>query len=148
LTRAAKPFIWTAKAADMLNAVGVTIYYVSDHGIWTLVGATSAHGGSTAYNHWMTSNAAYGIYNATVAYQQTYPGLVQANDMSLPYGGLFDIYGNWTAPHKDHWYGTAADIDGITGSSEVSAFLTACQNAGSDYFVQETNLSLHCHWSY
>lgn len=49
-------------------AVGVPIYYVSTHGVWTFVGATAAHGNSTDDNHWMTSNAAYGIYNATVLY--------------------------------------------------------------------------------
>lgn len=58
-------------------AVGVAgIYWVSDHGIWTQNGATPIHGNSVAYNHWMTSNSAYEYYYTTVAYQQTYPGLV------------------------------------------------------------------------
>ena len=82
---------------DMDYAVGVPIYWVSDHGVWTFVGATAAHGSSTNYNHWMTSNAAYGIYNATVLYQASYPGLVQSNDMSLPYGGKFDLNSDWAS---------------------------------------------------
>lgn len=82
-------------------AVGVTIYYVSTDGIWTFNGQTSGHGNSVSYNHWMTSNAAYGIYNATVLYQTYYPGLVTANDMSLPFGGVYDYLNlNWLPPHK------------------------------------------------
>jgi hypothetical protein len=129
-------------------AVGVTIYYVSDHGIWTLNGAKAIHGGTTAFNHWMTSNAANGIYNATVLYQASYPGLVLANNMSLPFGGIFDLNGAWTltAGHKSHQFGFDADIDGITDPTAVTTFLAACTNKGATYTAQEGNLSLHCHW--
>ncbi|HEX4138401.1 MAG TPA: hypothetical protein VHY84_27570 [Bryobacteraceae bacterium] len=131
-------------------AVGVTIYYVSDHGIWTLNGQKAIHGNSTAYNHWMTTNAANQIYNATVKYQISYPGLVLANDMSLPFGGMFDLNGAWTlaAGHKSHQFGLDADIDGISGATPVATFLAACQFYNSNYYVQETNGSLHCHWPY
>ncbi len=33
------------------------------------------------------------------------------NDMSLPLGGLFDIYHNWHPPHNSHRKGTSVDID-------------------------------------
>jgi len=137
-----------AGTAKFQYAVGVTIYYVSAHGIWTLNGQTAIHGNSTAYNHWMTTNAAYGIYNATVMYQTSYPGLVLANDMSLPFGGMFDLNGAWTlaAGHKSHQFGLDADIDGISGTAQVAAFLAACKAKGSNYWKQETNGSLHCHW--
>jgi hypothetical protein len=33
------------------------------------------------------------------------------NDMSLPWGGLFDICNNWATPHSMHRSGTSVDID-------------------------------------
>jgi hypothetical protein len=127
--------------------VAVTVYYVSTDGIWTFNGQKAIHGNNTAYNHYMTTNAATGIYNATTFYQATYPGLVTANDMSLPYGGKFDINANWQSPHYAHDFGTAADIDYITGAVNVAAFLASCSYFGAIYTKQEDNGSLHCHWS-
>lgn len=37
--------------------------------------------------------------------------LLYLNDMTLPLGGLFDIYHNWTVPHRSHRDGTDADVD-------------------------------------
>ena len=37
------------------------------------------------------------------------------NDLSLPMGGLFDIYNDWVAPHKTHRTGTDADINSEDG---------------------------------
>ncbi len=58
-------------------AVGAAgIYWNSDHGIWIQNGQTAIHGNTVTANHWMTSNAAYGYYDTTVAYQSVYPGQV------------------------------------------------------------------------
>lgn len=129
-------------------AVGIAgIYWVSDHGIWNQVGAKAIHGGSVSYNHWMTSNAAYGIYDTTVAYQTMYPGLVDSNDMSLPFGGKFDLNGDWNSPHLAHDWGTAADIDDIP-QANVDEFLRLCSLNHAVDARQESNGSLHCRWSY
>lgn len=37
--------------------------------------------------------------------------MLSVNDMSLPKGGLFDIKGNWSTPHKSHREGRDADIN-------------------------------------
>src|SRR5581483_9192749 len=42
---------------------------------------------------------------------------VRVNDMSLPWGGLFDIKNGWTVPHRSHRYGFNADIDWYAGSA-------------------------------
>lgn len=128
-------------------AVGFAgIYWASDHGIWIQNGATAIHGNSVAYNHWITTNAGYGIYNTTVAYQSQFPGLVYSNDMGLPFGGKFDIYANWMQPHISHDWGTAADIDSIP-QANVGIFLGYCQAYGAIDTRQESNGSLHCRWS-
>jgi hypothetical protein len=38
--------------------------------------------------------------------------VLEINDMSLIYGGLFDICSNWLPPHQTHRRGTGVDIDG------------------------------------
>lgn len=127
---------------DYNYAVGYTIYYVSDHGIWSHVGATSQHGSSTAYNHWMTTAAATGIYNATLDYQANVnPALVAANDMSLPFGGKFDINGSWSGDHSSHFFGTDVDINGT-----LDSFMSYCTAQGAIYTVKHAPGNLHCRW--
>ncbi|MGA9752546.1 MAG: hypothetical protein WBS54_12230 [Acidobacteriota bacterium] len=36
---------------------------------------------------------------------------ISINDMSLPYGGLYDYTGNWDCPHKLHRLGRSADVN-------------------------------------
>ncbi len=36
--------------------------------------------------------------------------LLQINDISLPWGGLFDVNGNWAPPHGGHRWGNMADL--------------------------------------
>lgn len=125
-------------------AVGYTIYYVSDHGIWTLVGQRAEHGNSTAYSHWMTTNAANGIYNTTVDYQANIsPGLVAVNDMSLPFGGKFDINGTWSGDHVAHYLGRDADVNGTD-----DVFLDYCTAHGANCTAKHAPGNLHCGWPY
>jgi hypothetical protein len=42
---------------------------------------------------------------------------LRVNDMSLPWGGLYDIGNNWSTPHRTHRLGFEADI-GFTGIRE------------------------------
>jgi hypothetical protein len=54
---------------------------------------------------------------------------LSVNDMSLPRGGLFDIYGNWSKPHGSHREGKDADInrDGVTCSEDYELRLAVDQ---------------------
>jgi hypothetical protein len=127
---------------DYNYAVGYTIYYVNEHGIWTLVGATAQHGNSTAFNHWMTTNAANGIYATTLDYQANVnPALVSVNDMSLPFGGKFDINGTWSGDHASHYFGTDVDINGT-----LDSFMSYCTAHGANFTVKHAPGNLHCRW--
>lgn len=131
-------------------AVGIAgIYWVSDHGIWIQNGEKAIHGNSVAYNHWMTSTAALGYYYATLDYQAQHPGLVYSNDMSLPFGGKFDLLGTWTVgeDHVSHDEGTAADTNNIPVAYR-DEFRLYCKNRGAVDYREEPNGSLHCRWSY
>jgi hypothetical protein len=53
------------------------------------------------------------LYLKTVAmeYKKTRGQILSINDMSLPKGGLFDIYNTWESPHTLHRAGTSVDIN-------------------------------------
>jgi len=88
------------------------IYWVEEKPQWIHIGATVKHMNSNSYNHWMTSTAAYGIYNTAVSFLAANPGQgkIAVNDMSLPRGGLFDINGTWAPSHWNHQRGKAVDV--------------------------------------
>jgi hypothetical protein len=47
-----------------------------------------------------------------------FPRVLGLNDMSLPWGGLFDLGGSWHHPHKAHRMGRSADIDVRRGTDD------------------------------
>jgi hypothetical protein len=67
---------------------------------------------SDDHTHWGKEELINAIY--TIAWNYVLRGgeIIYVNDMSLPYGGLFDIQGNWRPPHKTHRTGRNADISG------------------------------------
>jgi hypothetical protein len=44
-------------------------------------------------------------------YKQQFGVLLSFNDLSLPWGGVFDLGKNWTCPHKFHRLGTSVDVN-------------------------------------
>jgi hypothetical protein len=109
----------TRPSINLFTVGYADIYYNNHPDRMINVGATAAHGG-TDYNRYMSTDAAYGIYNTVGDYLTAY-GLtgqqVAANDQSLPYGGIFDLNSDWWYPHNYHHRGTAADIRGNTNSN-------------------------------
>jgi hypothetical protein len=145
--------------------VGYPLNYNDDHGIWVLVGGNTTNHGDNSYDHWMTTNAAYGIYYATQEYQTNHPeqGLVAANDQGLPFGGKFDINDRWDkdTQHVSHDWGTAADIRGNGGANGIprdnsnadqEEFRRYCQDFQAVdtriEFVGTPNQHIHCRWGF
>ena len=129
---------------------------VYENSLWFHVGGnTTGHGGNSN-NHWMTPNAAnkfaqaVRLFNSTTSRQ----GKIAVNDMSLRYGGTFDINRNWRPPHHKHSRGTAVDVraNGGPGSIPVhlaQQFVRACQQKGASYAAVEgsgTQRHVHCNW--
>jgi len=89
--------------------------------IYTKVGGTEAHHGPPGWtedhNHWGKDYLVNAITLMAYLYVDTIGEIIRVNDMSLPYGGLFDIYGNWRPPHITHRMGQNADITGATPGS-------------------------------
>ncbi len=169
---------WASGTSEF--AVGYGDLYYNDHpSIWVKIGGDDTGGGTghgtTAYNRYMTSPAAYGLYNATLYYFANYGGKspVCTNDMALYIGGKFDIcndtenhckdssgnpiYAPWTSPHISHDRGTAADVAG-TGPAQgsraggngvnINNFLSACVAKGAlvNYSLNESNHA-HCQFA-
>ncbi len=96
-------FSFTTKVPDLVNLDG-NIYYDS-------VGATGEH----SSNRWGSVSFLEKLKSAAYGYYPKYFGSTLApklaiNDINLKWGGLFDIYGNWSPPHLEHRIGVVADI--------------------------------------
>lgn len=80
---------------------------------WRLTGQYGSPGVTSRHfsNHY---GEAYTI-DATMAIAREYFNLTKTtlgiNDMSLEWGGLFDVGNNWSSPHSLHRKGTSVDID-------------------------------------
>lgn len=64
-------------------------------------------------NHWATRTIIDAVTAIADSFQLVYPNyLLRINDMSLPYGGAFDIDGHWGTleRHKGHARGLNADV--------------------------------------
>lgn len=74
---------------------------------YDLVGQTATH----PSNHFGTAGLLASLGSLAQTYSTAYPGQrLGYNDMSLPFGGLFDISANWGTPHKSHRLGTDVDL--------------------------------------
>ena len=67
-------------------------------------------------NHYGTSTLVQKVISLALAYHSHFlqkEGVfyeLRIGNMSLPWGGLFDIFGNWTIPHRGHRNGIHVDI--------------------------------------
>jgi hypothetical protein len=93
-------------------------------GVFTLTGCGAPCGQSTTSfpacagtliqhpsNHFATAQFLVKVQQLATIYHQATNDRLGLNDMSLPFGGLFDICDNWTNPHSLHRYGNSVDID-------------------------------------
>jgi hypothetical protein len=155
-------------------AVGYGDVYYTDQPIWVKIGGSDTGGGTnhgtTAYNHYLTTSAAYDLYYASEDYLTANPSITQlcTNDMALYIGGKFDICNTlglctnsdgspkvvpWTSPHSQHDRGTAADV-AATGTGQctnaggsgvnVAQFINDCLNHGG-YMAYSFNEGNHAH---
>ncbi len=63
------------------------------------------------HNHWGTRNIDKAILNLSLAWYNKFSNIpvLSINDMSLPFGGKFDINGMWDGDHKTHRIGNCVD---------------------------------------
>lgn len=89
---------------------------------YTLVGNTAAPGLNHPSSHWFAPTSLKVLEKVIGIMNTTGWGAVGVNDGSLPWGGLFDIYGKWAPPsHQGHRDGTEVDISFTLPKSPTDA---------------------------
>lgn len=99
-----------SKADEKMVEVKVPDLMPLDSLSWyNLTGSTSSH----SANHYGTNSTKVAVYNMASDYWNEALVRLGINDMSLPWGGLFDINGNWSSSpgHSLHRTGESVDID-------------------------------------
>jgi hypothetical protein len=77
-------------------------------GLYSRNGETTSH----PMNHYGATVLIEKIQEMARQFQQEFPGYALSfNDMSLPWGGLFDIHQDWNCPHSLHRLGHSVDVD-------------------------------------
>lgn len=92
---------------------------------YTLIGQTNTH----PRNHYGTENTLYSLLDLTGAYYEENKGTLRINDISLPWGGAFDLCGQWDpgktctkyskGGHKTHRVGKTVDVSNMTAEGKV-----------------------------
>lgn len=114
-----KQFLW-----DTLSVVEKVegLVRLDDGENYDLIGGTAEHHGPPGYaenhNHYSTVEVRTNLQNIAAEYRRQFPNevVLQINDMSLPYGGGFDVRGRWErdivpgGAHQTHRNGRSVDL--------------------------------------
>lgn len=88
----------------------------TDYNLVGSSGVTSLH----LENHWGLPTLVASLQSVGTDYAAEYPGQKLAfNDMSLPYGGLFDIGNNWRPSHCGHRLGDSVDVRFVPAANDA-----------------------------
>ena len=94
--------------------------------------------------HYGTPAMLQGIRELAKAFFNEYNKKVEVNDMSLPKGGLFDLNGDWTIPHRTHRAGINADIQTRKMSeTERDYFEAKGEELGFDMYYEDDPPHFH-----
>jgi len=104
---------------------------------YSLVGSTPSH----RFNHFGRSEALEALKKIAADYRRDFPknSKIAINDISLMWGGLFDIKSDWNPPHQSHRWGYQADVR-ITNipAGDQAALKKIMENNGARVLI-ETN---------
>jgi hypothetical protein len=113
---------------------------------YSVIGQTTTHPG----NHWGTDLAITNLPLIAHDYLSQFPGadILQYNDMSLVYGGKFDLDHDWSASsdHAEHRIGINCDVSSSNVPTSRRSALTAIfAQRGSPNYLDETSSKNHWH---
>ena len=101
------------EATDSVKVPGLQPMPESGIGAWRLTGSYEQSGVTSKHieNHYGTPSTKTRIAAMATDYFEETGIAIGVNDMSLPWGGLFDINNNWSTPHSKHRMGKSVDVD-------------------------------------
>jgi len=88
---------------------------------YDLIGAYGESGVDSKHrvNHYGTSNLINKLKALADSVYADSSYVLRINDVSLQFGGPFDIKNNWDTPHENHREGVSADIDDVDGNKKA-----------------------------
>lgn len=95
------------KCEETVNVKVPGLFDLGVGGSYRLTGSTGTH----PANHYGTDSTIVSVNYMANDYLGETGTILGINDMSLPWGGLFDVNENWSAPHSWHRIGESVDID-------------------------------------
>jgi len=95
------------------------LYEMASGSSYRLTGATTTH----PENHYGKHSTIVLMRMIADEYYAETGTTLGINDMSLPWGGLFDVSGNWSTPHISHREGKDVDIDRYVYDPETSRYI-------------------------
>lgn len=117
--------------------------------LYALVGDTSIH----PSNHYLKSlSMLYELLNRWGNNNVLKVTYMRINDCSLQWGGIFDLYGNWSTPHSSHRIGNCTDIGWANlNQSQIQALGDILQSMKNDGFIkyyddEGSNTHYHVVW--
>jgi len=106
--------------------------------------ASHNHWGLPAFNGALADLAF--LYYSTYSKDLTSTGKLHYNDSNLPWGGRFDVNGNWTSPHAEHRVGINVDLSSKSVPAERKpALREMARRSGFDILVHR-ELGGANHW--
>ncbi len=127
------------------DTVGIRVSGLQELGPGTdydLIGQTTSH----PQNHYGTAGLIASLRSLAQAYAKAFPGERLAyNDMSLQFGGLFDIRGGWSPPHGSHRLGTDVDLRLVPANRRQALRHRITQSGISTILVEDTPPHWHLH---
>jgi hypothetical protein len=135
-----------------LSSLGSSSYYrLTGSSGTTSAGACPGHPIEHPDNHYGTHDTVENTISLAKDFYKNLKATLGVNDMSLEWGGLFDICGNWWSPHGWHRKGTSVDIDrsaqGEHGRINVdrNTIEDLCWHNGKGTLVPEG--TIHCEFT-
>ena len=99
---------WTVGVPDLTHMSGSYI---------DLIGETTTLGSRHPNSHWVVSTMIPTLDSLAAKFHAVYSANLQVNDMSLRYGGKFDLDTLWgDTAHVEHRLGRSADISSLTAA--------------------------------
>lgn len=145
------PITITVKV-EGLEPIPSSAFYTLSEADGSNIGDNGKHDGD---NHYLTPEAIAVLDQLAFQYAASFdnpanriPQQLHINDASLPWGGQFDITGNWGRPHIEHRRGTVVDIranlkTGNIPETEFKRFNRASQKTSQELGVT-VDAVIHC----
>lgn len=107
-----------------------------------LIGSNSKH----PSNHWGTQGTINSITSIAAEYRAKTGDRLYLNDMSLTWGGIFDISGNYAPSHNEHRNGRKIDIAATPSTlKHETEFIKILRKYTTNYILEGRANSRHYH---